>query len=64
MKSNKLNKLGKGMFMTGILIVEVAFSIGAFRDNIFGGIISIGISLIVNAILVGFYADIKEGGIR
>lgn len=64
MKSNKLNKLGKGMFMTRILIVEVAFSIGAFRDNIFGGIISIGISLIVNAILVGFYADIKEGGIR
>lgn len=52
------------MFMTGILVVEVVFSIGAFCDNIFGGIISIGISLIVNAILVGFYADIKEGGIR
>lgn len=64
MESNKLNKLGKGMFMTGILIVEVAFIIGAFRDNIFGGIISIGVSLIVNAILVGVYADIKEGGIR
>lgn len=64
MESNKLNKLGKGMFVTGILIVEVAFSIGAFRDNIFGGIISIGISLIVDAILVGFYVDIKEGGIR